>query len=109
MVVTLRSLKEEIRNHKPNNDQTRQGQGSLQISNGHGDGTNGRYVIRSPSRHISDIYGVVRDDRLMDIANRKGNEYMYYSHSDFDRRHDCHRYHPYRTNDKGYFLVSLRN
>jgi len=45
----------------------------------------------------------VRDDRLLGALHRRGDEYMYYSSSSFDRHHDHHLYHPYRRNDRGYF------
>ena len=55
-------------------------------------------------RHKSDISDMVRDGRLLDTSDRRGDGCMYYSSSGFDRHHDRHHYHPYKRNDRGYFL-----
>lgn len=44
----------------------------------------------------------MKDGRLLDTLDRRGDEYMYYSSSGSDRHHDHHRYHPYRRSDRGY-------
>jgi len=44
----------------------------------------------------------VRDGRLLDTPDRRGDDHMYYSCSSSSRHHDRHHYHPYRRNDKGY-------
>ena len=122
LAVTLRSLKEEIRSCKEDNYRIIQAQekqanvnvillqslsdlqrqGSLQISHGHEDSTNGAYSSRSPSRHGSDRSNIVRDGRFLDAPYRRGDEYMYYFSYVSHRHHDRHRYHPYRSNDRGY-------
>ena len=33
---------------------------------------------------------------------------MYYSSFGFDRHHDRHHYHPYKRNDRGYFLDEFK-
>jgi len=38
----------------------------------------------------------------MAVGDSRGDEYKYYSSYGSDRHHDCHRYHPYRRNDRGY-------
>jgi len=118
---TLRSFKEEIRSCKEDNDriiQTQenksevnaillqsftklQRQEPLRINHAHEDGINGAYGNISPSRRRSDRSEIVRDGRLLDTPERRGNEYKYYSSSGYDRHHDHHCYHPYRRNDKG--------
>jgi len=50
---------------------------------------------------------MVRDGRLLDTLDRRGDEHMYYSSFGSDRHHDRHRYHPYR-NDRGYFLDEFK-
>ena len=51
---------------------------------------------------------MVRDHRLLDTSDRRGDEYKYYSSSGSDRHHDRHRYHPYRRSDRGYLLDRLK-
>lgn len=55
-----------------------------------------------------DIYDMVRDDRLLDTPERRDDEYRYYSSYCSDRHHDRHCYHPYRRNDRGYFLNEFK-
>ena len=45
----------------------------------------------------------MRYGRLLDTLDRRGDQYRYYSSSGFDGHHDCHHYHPYRRNYRGYF------
>lgn len=46
----------------------------------------------------------MRDRRLLDTLDRRGDEYRYYSSIGFDMHHDHHRYDPYKSSDMGYFL-----
>jgi len=71
------------------------------INHAHEDGTNGAYQSRSPGRHRSDRSDIVRDGRLLDTPERRGDEYRYYSSYGSDRHHDHHHYHPYRRNARG--------
>ena len=80
-----------------------QGQWLLRISHGHEDIINGAYGNRSPGRHKSHRSNIVRDGNLTDTLDRRVEEYRYNSSSGYDRHHDCHHYHPYRRNDRGYF------
>jgi len=50
----------------------------------------------------------MRDRRLLDTPDRRGDEYQYYYSFGSNRRHDCHRYHPYMSNDRGYFPDDLK-
>jgi len=51
---------------------------------------------------------MVRDGRLLDTLEWRGNGYKYYSTSRSDRHHDCHRYHPHKRIDKGYFPYDFK-
>ena len=46
---------------------------------------------------------MVRDGRLLDPPDRRGDGHRHYSSSSLDRHYDCHRYHPYKRIDMGYF------
>ena len=74
----------------------------------HEDGTNGAYNSRSTGRHRLDRYDTMRDGRLLDTPDRRGGEYRYYSSFGSNRHHDCHLYHPYRWNDRGYLPVEFK-
>jgi len=50
----------------------------------------------------------MRDGRLLDTPDRRGNEYKYYSSSSFDIHHDRYRYHPYRRSYRGYLLDEFK-
>lgn len=50
----------------------------------------------------------MRDGRLLDSSDRRGDGYMYHSSSGSDRNHDHHDYHPYRRRDRGYFLDEIK-
>jgi len=52
---------------------------------------------------------MVRGGRFLDTPYRRGDEDRYYSTSSFDRHHGRHCYHPYRRNDRGYFLDEFKN
>ena len=56
----------------------------LQISHVDEDGNNGEYASRSPSRCRLDRFDTVRDGRLIDIQERRGDEYKNYSSSIYD-------------------------
>ena len=120
---TLRSLKEGIRSCKVDNGKIMQAQekqvevnaillqslqGPLQINHGHEDKTNGAYGNRSHIRHRSDRSDTIRDGRVLDTLDRRGDRHRYYSSSDFDRHHDHHHYQPYMRNDRGYFLDEFK-
>jgi len=45
----------------------------------------------------------MRDGKLLDTLDKRGHRHMYDFSSDSDRHHDCHRHHPYRRSDRGYF------
>lgn len=47
---------------------------------------------------------MIRDVRLLDTLDSRGDGYMYYYSYGYDRHHDRHRYHPYRRSDRGYLL-----
>ena len=82
-----------------------QQQGLLWINHAHQDGTNGAYGSRYLGRHRLDRSDIVRDGRLLDTPNRRGNELRHYSSFGSNRHHDHHdhhHYHPYRRNDRGY-------
>lgn len=57
---------------------------------------------------MSEISDIVRDGRLLDTLDRRGDEYRYYYSSCSDRHHDHNRYHPYRRNDRVYFPDELK-
>lgn len=46
----------------------------------------------------------VRDGRLLDTLDRRGNGHNIYSSSILNRYHGHRRYHPYKRSDRGYFL-----
>ena len=76
--------------------------GPLWISHGQEDKTNGAYGSRS------DRDDTVRDGRLLDTPDRRGDGDRYYSSFGFDRHHDRHCYHPYRRSDRGYFPYEFK-
>jgi len=57
---------------------------------------------------MSDRDDMVRDGRLLDTPDRRGDASMYYYSSGFDKHHDRHRYHPYRKRDRGYFPYEFK-
>jgi len=86
-----------------------QRQGPLRISHGQEEITNGAYGSRSHGGHRSDRDDTVRDGKLLDTLNRRGDRHMYCSSSSFDRHYDHHHYHPYRRSDRGYFPDEFKN
>lgn len=48
---------------------------------------------------------MVRDGRLLDTLDRRGDKHMYYSSSSSSskKRDDRHRYHPFKRSNRGYF------
>ena len=80
-----------------------QRQGPLQINHGQEEKTNGAYGNRSRGGHRLDKDDKVRDGKLLDTPDRRGDGYKYYSSFGLDRHHDHYRYHPYRRSDRGYF------
>jgi len=40
---------------------------------------------------------------LSDTLDKRRGRHRYDSGFDLDKHYDCHRYHPYRRSDKGYF------
>ena len=44
----------------------------------------------------------MRDGRLLDTSNKRGDEHGHYCSSGLDRHYDRHRYHPYKRSDMGY-------
>ena len=86
-----------------------QKQGPLEIIYGHEDRTNRAYGSRSHSKQNSDRSDIVRDGKLLDTLDRRGDEHMYYSSSGSDKHHYRHRYQPYRRNDRGYLPLNSRN
>jgi len=67
-------------------------QGPLWVSHGREERTNGAYGNRSHGGHRSDIDGTMRDGRLLDTSDRRGDGYMYYSSYGSDRNRDRHEY-----------------
>ena len=49
-----------------------------------------------------DIDDTIRDGRLLETPDRRGDGYMYYYSFGSDRHHDRHHYHLYRRSDRGY-------
>jgi len=52
---------------------------------------------------------MIRDGRLLDTSDRRGDRHRYYSSSVSNRHHDRHRYHPYRKSDRGYVPDDFKN
>lgn len=52
---------------------------------------------------------MIRDGRLLDTSDRRGDRHMYYSCSSFDTHHDRHCYHPHRRSDRGYLSNEFKN
>lgn len=50
----------------------------------------------------------IRYGRFLDIPDRRGSGYEFYSSSGLDRYHGHHRYHPYRRSERGYFPDELK-
>ena len=50
----------------------------------------------------------VRDGRLLDTPDRRGDGHMYYCSFGFDRHHDRHHHHPHRRSDRGYLLDEFK-
>jgi len=46
---------------------------------------------------------MVRDGKLLDNLDRRGDGHRYHSSSGSDRHYDRHPYPPYRRSDRGYF------
>ena len=44
----------------------------------------------------------MRDGRLLDTSDRRGDGHRNYSSSSSNRNYDRHHYHHYRRSDKGY-------
>jgi len=44
----------------------------------------------------------MRDGRLLDTPNRRGDGHRYYSNYSSDRNYDHNHYHPYKRSDRGY-------
>jgi len=119
---TLRSLKEEIRSCKVDNDiimQTWEKQAELNvvilqslsylqqqgphwINYEQEDKTNGAYGSRPHVDHGSNRYDTVRDGILLDTSGMRGARHMYYTSFDLDRHYDHHRYHSYMRSDRRY-------
>lgn len=78
-------------------------QGSLQISHGQTEKNNGAYGIRSHGFHKSDRDDIMRDGRLLDTPDRKGDGHKYCYSFGSERHHDHHCYHHYWRNERGYF------
>ena len=77
--------------------------GPLRISHGQEDKTNEAYGSGSHGGHRSDRDDTVRESRLLDTWDRRGDGRRYYFISGSDRHYDHHHYHPYRRSDRGYF------
>ena len=80
-----------------------QRQGPFRISHGHEDKNNGAYGSRSPGIQRSNRADTMRDGRLLDTPDRRGDGYKYYSSFSLDIHYDHHRYYSYRRSDRGYF------
>ncbi len=78
-------------------------QGPLQINHEQEDITIGAYGSRSHGGHKLYREDTIRDGRLLDTLDRRGDGHGYYSSYGYDINHDRHCYHPYRRSDRGYF------
>ena len=57
---------------------------------------------------IGQIDMTVKDGKLLDTSDRRGDRHRYYSSSGSNKHRDRHRHHPYRRSDRGYFLDEFK-
>jgi len=55
-----------------------------------------------------DRYDMIRDGKLLDTLDRRGDGHRFYSSFGFDRHYDRHCYHPYRSSDRVYFTYEFK-
>lgn len=128
MEDTLKSSKEEIRISKVDNGKIMQEQekqveviviliqsfselqrqGPLHITHEQEDRNIGAYGSRSYGGQMLDINDMIRDGKLLDIPDRRGDGHKNYYSYGSDMHHDHHRYHTYKRSDRGYLVDDFK-